>query len=196
MLTWRIFAVNDGFSNFAAIVFLVLSIPIVYLSRKVLFNLKSHGFYRFLSWECILFLLTVNFIHWFDDPLSVPQIVSWVFLIYSLYLVLAGVLFMMKLGKPREERYDKTLFPFEKTTRLVESGIYKYIRHPMFSSLLFLNWGALLKNPQPTYILIAVFGSVFLFLGMITEEKENIEYFGEEYRQYMKKTRMIVPFLI
>jgi protein-S-isoprenylcysteine O-methyltransferase Ste14 len=178
------------------IVFLVLSLPIVYLSRKVLFNLKSHGFYRFLSWECILFLLTVNFMHWFDDPLSVRQVVSWIFLMYSLYLVLAGVLFMKKLGQPREERYDKTLFPFEKTTNLVEKGIYKYIRHPMFSSLLFLNWGALLKNPHPVYIIIAVLCSVFLFLGMVTEEKENIEYFGEEYRRYMKKTRMIVPFLI
>ena len=107
----------------------------------------------------------------------------------------AGVLFMKKMGKPREERYDKTLFPFEKTTKLVESGVYKYIRHPMFSSLLFLNWGTLLKDPLPFNIIIAVLCSIFLFLGMITEEKENIEYFGEEYRHYMKKTRMIVPFV-
>ena len=66
------------------IVFLVLSVPIIYLSRKVIFNLKSHGFYRFLSWECILFLLSVNSIYWFDESLSARQIFSWIFLFYSL----------------------------------------------------------------------------------------------------------------
>ncbi len=177
------------------IVFIALSIPVIFISRKVLFYPRSHGFHRFISWECILFLLVTNFTYWFDDPLSIRQIFSWVFLGYSLYLVIAGVLFMKKLGKPREERYDKTLFPFEKTTRLVESGIYKFIRHPMFASLLFLTWGTLLKNPQPYLIGVALISSVFLFSGMLVEEKENIDYFGEEYKLYKKRTRMILPFI-
>jgi len=53
---------------------------------------------------------------------------------------------MKKIGKPGMNRDNKALYQFEKTSELIDTGIFKYIRHPLYSSLLFLTWGIFLKN--------------------------------------------------
>lgn len=57
------------------VIFGALTIPLLVVSRKSLLNLKSHGFYRFLSWECILWLAVSNTGFWFDEPFSPRQII-------------------------------------------------------------------------------------------------------------------------
>lgn len=120
------------------ILFGILSLPIIYLSRRSFFNFKTPGFYRFFGWECILWLLVSNYSYWFEKPFSTKQIFSWIFLIYSIYPVLAGTLLLKKAGKTKKTREEKALYQFEKTTELIDSGIYKFIRHPLYSALLFL----------------------------------------------------------
>jgi protein-S-isoprenylcysteine O-methyltransferase Ste14 len=178
------------------IVFGTLSIPVVIISWRTLFNIKSHGFYRFFSWECILWLIVNNYRYWFDNPFSIKQIFSWVFLFYSLFLVIIGIKLIKRVGKSQKNRDDDTLYQFEKTTELIETGIYKYIRHPLYGSLLFLTWGIYFKNTTPGLLIISVISTILLYLTARFEEKENITYFGEKYRDYIKKSKMFVPFLI
>ncbi|MDT8402774.1 MAG: isoprenylcysteine carboxylmethyltransferase family protein [Bacteroidales bacterium] len=178
------------------IIFAALSIPVIIISWRTLFNLRSHGFYRFLSWECILWLFASNYKYWFVDPFSVRQIFSWLFLIVSAYVVIAGVLQLKKRGRSGRDSRQKTLYRFEETSLLVDTGIFKYIRHPLYSSLLFLTWGILLKNITLQLLIISTFSTVFLIITAIIDEKECIDYFGDAYRLYMKRTRMFVPFLL
>jgi protein-S-isoprenylcysteine O-methyltransferase Ste14 len=177
------------------IVFISLSIPVFILSYKSLLKRNSHGFYRFFGWECILWLLVCNIPYWFTDAFCLHQILSWLLMSISLYMILAGVFWMRKMGKPDESRKDESLYTFEKTSVLVQQGIFRYIRHPLYSSLLFLAWGVYLKQPS-LQLLPAVFASsVFLFLTAWFEEKENIRYFGETYREYMRHTKRFIPFV-
>ncbi|NQT97205.1 MAG: hypothetical protein HQ562_05640 [Candidatus Marinimicrobia bacterium] len=69
------------------IVFLILSVPLIVVSRRTLFKPHSHGFYRWFAWEGILWLTLNNYIYWFDNPLGTNQILAWICLIYSLVLV-------------------------------------------------------------------------------------------------------------
>lgn len=178
------------------IIFLLLSIPVIIISRKSIIRLKSHGFYRFFSWECILWLLATNYPYWFTHPFSVFQIISWILLFISIYLVLAGVMEMKKTGKAVENREEKELFKFERTTELVDTGIFSYIRHPLYSSLLFITWGIFFKNPNLETGITAVLSSLFLFLTAIFDEIECLAYFGEKYTGYMKRSKRFVPFII
>jgi protein-S-isoprenylcysteine O-methyltransferase Ste14 len=175
--------------------FLILSIPVVIVSWRSLTRITNHGFYRFLAWECILWLAISNIRYWFEDPFSIRQIVSWIFLFYCIYPVTAGSILMKKLGKADEAR-DNSLHGFEKTTELVDSGIFGYIRHPLYSSLLFLTWGILLKHVTLFLLVVALLATAFLFATALMEEKENIAFFGEKYKAYMKRTKMFVPFII
>jgi len=177
------------------IIFGVLSLLIIFISWRTLFNTKSHGFYRFFSWECMAWLFAVNYKFWFVDPFSINQIISWILLIYSLYLVIAGLLLMKKIGKPHQIRDEKNLFGFEKTTELIDSGVFKYIRHPLYASLIFLTWAIYLKNPIDILFIIALLSTVFLYLTSKFDEKECLNYFGDKYREYMIQTKMFIPFI-
>ena len=178
------------------IIFLILSVPIIIISWRTIFNIKNHGFYRFFSWECIIWLLATNYKYWFDNPFSINQIFSWILLIVSGYLVVIGMILIKKIGKPKRERNEKTLYQIEQTTNLIDTGIYKYIRHPLYSSLLFLTWGILLKNITFELLLIAVLSTAFLYLTARFEEKECVIFFGDKYTQYMKKSKRFIPYII
>lgn len=177
------------------LIFGVLSLPVIFISWRTLFSIRHHGFYRFLSWECILWLAAANYRYWFKNPFSAIQIIAWIFLIISGYLILAGVIKMRREGHARA-REEKQLYQFEQTTNLVDSGIFRYIRHPLYSSLLFLTWGILLKHITLELLIISLLSTLFLFLTAYFDEKECIRYFGEPYKSYMKKTRRFIPWLL
>lgn len=178
------------------IIFAILSIPIIILSWRTLFDIKSHGFYRFFSWECIVWLFAANYRVWFDNPFTVLQIFSWTFLIISAYLMTVGVILMVKIGKPDKNRNVKTLFQFEQTTELVDKGIYKYIRHPLYSSLLFITWGIFLKNITLELLIVTITSTLFIYLTAIFDEKECIVFFGNKYTEYMKRSKRFIPYII
>ncbi len=178
------------------IVFVVLSSAFGYLSRASLKAPRSHGFHRFLAWEFILALVLLNSQGWFHDPFSAHQLVSWFLLVASLVPVVWGVRLLRTLGRPESQRReDEPLLWIEKTTRLVTTGIFKYIRHPLYCSLFLLTWGVFFKNPSWTGSGLAVGATAFLTTTAKVEEVENIRYFGAAYRAYMRRTKMFIPFL-
>lgn len=177
------------------IIFAIISAFLVYISRRSLFHPHSHGFYRFFAWESILALVLLNALQWFENPFSPQQLISWLFLLISIFLVVHGVHLLRVIGNPNQNRSDAELIAFEKTSSLVTVGVYKYIRHPLYSSLLFLAWGAFLKHPSWLGLLLAFFTSLFLFLTAKNDESECLKHFGNAYQTYMKGTKRFVPFL-
>ena len=177
------------------VIFVVLSVIIVIVSRRTLLNYKTHGFYRFISWECIAWLISANYKVWFTDPFSIQQVFSWIFLIISAYLVIAGVILMKRIGKPDKNRDKKTLYEFEQTTELVDKGIFKYIRHPLYSSLIFLTWGILLKNPTIELSVVSLISTIFLYFTAIYDEKECKIFFGDRYVDYMNRSKRFIPYI-
>ena len=175
--------------------FLVASARIAWLSRSSLRDPRSHGFYRFFAWEAILALVLMNLDHWFAAPFSLHQMLSWPLLIISLFLIIGGVRLFRKVGKLDEGRDSPSLIGIEKTTALVTVGLYRTIRHPFYSSLLFLAWGVFFKRPSWAGFLLAAAATVLLVVTARIEETENILFFGEEYRGYMQRTRMFIPFV-
>ena len=171
------------------------TIFLVYISRKALFSIKEHGFYRFFAFECCFCLILLNVSYWVTNPFSLLQIFSWIFLITSGYLILSSIQTLKKSGGSGEREIRSANFKFEDTVNLVSGGVYKYIRHPMYSSVLFLCIGALLKNISALSALSAALTIIFLFLTAKTEESENIKFFGSSYSEYMKGTKMFIPFI-
>ncbi len=176
--------------------FAVGSLGLGYVSRSVLLNTNAHGFYRFYAWELILAVVLINLDFWFTDPLSLRQLFAWACLAISIVMLVQGLMGLRRIGRPNQEREDDTLLALEKTTRLVTSGVYRWVRHPMYSSLLFLVWGACLK--QLTWQSLALTGAATALLTATAcvEERENIAFFGSAYTAYQKRTRMFIPFIL
>jgi len=83
----------------------------------------------------------------------------------------------------------------EETTVLVMQGAFRYIRHPLYSSLLFLGWGIFFKDPSFIGSILVLAASAFITATAKVEESENINKFCNTYVEYMKKTKMFIPFL-
>jgi len=187
---------ESGISVFFRVaLFILLSILSALYSLRALRNPKSHGFYRFFAWEAILALILSNLNYWFYKPFSIHQIISWFLLITSLFLVIEGVRLLHRAEKSGNLRNDPSLREFEKSAELVKTSIYRYIRHPLYSSLLFLCWGVFFKLPGWVAFALAVIATFFLTVTAKIEETENIRFWGEAYREYMKETRMFIPYL-
>jgi len=170
------------------------SVLLVAVSWKSLRKPHSHGFYRFFAWECILILFMLNVKYWFKNPFAWYQLIAWILLIASLIPLGFGLYSLRTRGKQAKSRAgDNSLYTFEKTTELVTTGIYKYIRHPLYSSLLFLAWGIFFKFPSLIGIVLAAVTTAFLVATARTDEKECTQYFGAQYIEYMKRTKMFIP---
>jgi protein-S-isoprenylcysteine O-methyltransferase Ste14 len=77
---------------------------------------------------------------------------------------------------------------------LVTSGVYRHVRHPMYSA--FWLWAIAQALLLPNWIAgpagLVGFGTLF-FLRIGREEQLMIEAFGDEYRDYMRRTSRVLP---
>ncbi len=175
--------------------FVLASAALGYFSRNSLRRPRSHGFYRWLAWEWIAAAVILNLDGWFANPLAWYQVISWCLLALSVFLAVHAVSLLRQVGRPDPRRPDEGLIGVEKTTQLVTVGAYRYIRHPMYSSLLCFAWGAFFKSPGWLGGLFVILASLFLTLTAKAEEAENLRYFGASYQVYQAHTRMFVPYL-
>ncbi len=178
------------------IIFAVVSLGIIFISRQSLPRPRSHGFYRFFAFELLLILLLINISYWIEHPYSVFQLISWALLTASLILAIHGFYLLRKIGKPQGPVQGSSDLGFENTANLVTIGAYKYIRHPLYSSLLLLGWGIFLKHTTLLSGSLILGVSAFLIVTAKAEEEENMARFGDEYSRYRKSTKMFIPGLI
>jgi protein-S-isoprenylcysteine O-methyltransferase Ste14 len=148
---------------------------------------RYHGITRFFAFESIFVLLLLNYRCWFCDPFSLHQIISWILLFGSVYPGLAGYLLLKRKGKSEQS--------FENTTTIVKSGIYRYIRHPLYCSLFVLGTGIMFKDTGNLQLIFGAINLIAVYLTSRIEEKEMIARFGDAYRQYIGETKMFIPWI-
>ncbi|NJD23825.1 MAG: isoprenylcysteine carboxylmethyltransferase family protein [Betaproteobacteria bacterium] len=171
------------------------SAVLAWLSRKPLRHPGSHGFYRFFAWEGILAVVVMNRGPWGEDPFSPHQIASWLLMLASISLALAGY-GGLRAARGSGGRADGSLYDWEKTGALVTSGVFAHIRHPMYTALLLLAWGAFMQAPGWAGAAAATTTSVCLYLTARADERECLAWFGPAYTDYMRRTRMFVPLVL
>lgn len=177
------------------LVFGALTLYFAWVSRNALRSPRAHGFWRFFAWECIAALILLNLPMWEHDPLSPRQIASWLLLIMSPCLAIHAVLLLRREGQPDVRRDDAELLGFERTSRLVTRGAFRYIRHPMYAALLALAWGAYLKDITPQSSVIVAGATAFLLLTALRDEAECRAHFGAGYADYMQRSKRFIPYV-
>ena len=83
----------------------------------------------------------------------------------------------------------------EGTEKLITSGVYKFIRHPLYFSglLIFIGIFIYFQSWLSSILLIPSF--LFINLRIKHEEKELLGLFTEDFLQYKKLTKKIIPFI-
>ena len=65
----------------------------------------------------------------------------------------------------------------------------------MYAALLYLTWGALLKDITLASTLLAGCASIALLITALRDEAECLQHFGDEYARYMGTSKRFVPFV-
>jgi protein-S-isoprenylcysteine O-methyltransferase Ste14 len=149
---------------------------------------RFHGIARFFAFEGILALFLLNVRGWFHEPGSALHTLSWVLLAGSLVLAAGSIALYFRRAAPQGQ--------FENSTFLIETGIYRFIRHPMYGSLMLLGLGIFLKRVT---ILTSVLAFVVVFALVLTaliEEGEMRARFGEDYAAYKRRTKRFIPYIL
>jgi protein-S-isoprenylcysteine O-methyltransferase Ste14 len=170
------------------VVFLIIAILVFIKFRPALRSVTTHGLYVFVAFESLLALLFVNMGFWAVHVVSLYQIISWIFLAVSAFIAINGCYGLKKYGKPDDD--------WENTTVLIDRGIFRYMRHPLYSSLILLVIGILLKRITFVPLVIGCICIFFLITASLVEERENLKKFGDAYTTYKRTTMRYVPFIV
>ncbi|MDH3215061.1 MAG: isoprenylcysteine carboxylmethyltransferase family protein [Candidatus Krumholzibacteria bacterium] len=83
-----------------------------------------------------------------------------------------------------------------RATGLVSTGLYRFIRHPQYTGLFLFTAGWILHWPSVITLAIwPILMAAYVWLA-VSEEREGIETFGEEYVEYKRRSKRFVPFVV
>ncbi len=125
----------------------------------------------------IQFFMLFFFCNWAN--LDIVMYLGFLCLAISAILILLSYI-LKKEGEMEEEKGFVT-------TKLVDTGIYGVVRHPIYLSLAYLFIGFALISQHPLSLFLGFTMVLLCYYYMIEEEKLTIEKFGEEYLHYMNK---------
>jgi len=127
-----------------------------------------------------------------DRPLySIPA--PWLYLTLTLQMA-AAVGLLLALLQTGALEFAGLSQPFrvdEGTGRLMTGGMYRLMRHPLYSTGLVILWLA----PQVTVnrLVLMVSLTLYLVIGAYFEERKLLRDFGSAYAEYKSRTPMFVP---
>jgi protein-S-isoprenylcysteine O-methyltransferase len=115
--------------------------------------------------------------------------------VVGLVLMLAGIAFrwhaMSVLG-----RFFTVNVSIQEGHTLVETGPYRYIRHPSYTGALITEVGVgLALGNWASLLALLVFAGIAYAYRISIEEKALLAALGDPYRDYMRRTTRLIPYI-
>ena len=78
---------------------------------------------------------------------------------------------------------------------LQQSGLHKYVRHPLYLGTLLFLWGLFFIFPFLNNLIAAAIITAYVLFGIRLEEKKLYLEYGESYKEYAKKVPKLIPYI-
>ena len=124
-------------------------------------------------------LIVLGLMVWKEDQVAPVAYLGCVLYVPAAALVASSFISLKRKGKPQSG--------WEPTTMLIDSGVYRVVRHPLYLGSATFTVGIMLivqSIPSTVLGLVAIF---CFWMVSRKEDKFNVDKFGDAYRQYMRK---------
>jgi len=74
---------------------------------------------------------------------------------------------------------------------LVVKGPYRWVRHPLYLSVLLMIWSC--PDLTADRMLFNLLGTAWIIVGTVLEERDLVGHYGDAYREYQRKVPMLLP---
>jgi protein-S-isoprenylcysteine O-methyltransferase Ste14 len=119
--------------------------------------------------------------------LSGLSLFGYLIVLYSSFLIDHFDLFGLRQVVLQYSGRDYTHHPF------AERSLYKLIRHPLMLGFLLAFWAT--PSMSQGHLLFAIVTSVYILFGITIEERDLLNFLGDDYKAYRKRTPALIPFL-
>ena len=160
------------------------NIPIVFNYYRILFNIVA-----------IVGLIIMIQITLLDKNLLFKQ--SSILNIIAIILLLSGcIVFIIAATSFNLKEFLGFEKPIQKAqNKLVTKGIYKYVRHPLYTGTILVSVGYFLFTPTISVLIFVILTFIYIEIGSRLEEKKLTDEFGDDYIEYCKSVKRYFPFL-
>ena len=84
---------------------------------------------------------------------------------------------------------------YKEDQTLVTTGPYKYVRHPIYTSMILMFIGTILYYGSLFVSIFFIILAITFILRTREEEEIMLKLFGEKYAEYMKRTKRLLPLI-
>jgi len=75
---------------------------------------------------------------------------------------------------------------------LVTKGLYRYVRHPLYTFSLLIIWLAPIQTQNS--LVVYVGATMYVMIGAWFEERKLLKNYGQAYAEYQLRTPMLIPY--
>jgi len=147
-------------------------------------------------WIIILIILVTHFVfpkhslHFLTISSNSPLILQ----IIGIVLTILGLIIAIFARKTLADNWSSDV-ELKKDHKLITNGVYRYIRHPIYTGIICMGLGAIIVDQSIIVVLFYVCMAIFLIYKMKKEETLLLKHFPKEYQEYMKKTKALIPYI-
>lgn len=154
------------------------------LKHFLLFIFAKYSTYSMFIYQLFFDLLKITSMN-----IAYLYFIGYVFIFLGLFLAISAV-------KELKDNWDNMmLYKIRPNHKLINTGVYKYIRHPIYLAIILEVVGYEIIANSWLFIFFLVASATILCLHTKNEEDLLLKHFGDDYINYKKQTKKFIPFI-
>ena len=160
------------------IIFGALMAYVAYWLIAVICKRIVYEIYEACGMGCYFTLISLGW-SWTGLGILPLQILGLVLYAPAIFFVATSFIGLRTKGKPEDS--------WERTTKLIDTGVFQVTRHPMYLGTTIWTVGVMLCQQSIPSLILGLVAMFCFFMTSKGEDKFNSAKFGDEYREYMTK---------